>query len=255
MKTAAVSAPPTIWSRRPAIWFRLAYLAAVNSLFSAVYRVIRWTPGAGGAPRRTTARGWRGSRICTPTSVCAWARKRVPAYADFMAEHRHMLRVLRVESFRRRARTRTFAGTGSPSAAGTGATPSRERSSTNRPGRRASRTTGCGRRRSWTTYTRHRELGALSCPTERLFSMNAFSMGAWATGTNMGIALSKVSIVKSTGPDLEKIVDTIETFGREYDYLICAYPPFLKRVVDELGQNAGSTGQSPECTASSGAKG
>ena len=58
-----------------------------------------------------------------------------------------------------------------------------------------------------------------SFPTERLFAINAFSMGAWATGTNTGIALSKVAMVKSTGPDLEKIVDSIERFGAEYDYL------------------------------------
>ena len=73
-------------------------------------------------------------------------------------------------------------------------------------------------------------------PTERLFAINAFSMGAWATGTNMGIALSKVAMVKSTGPDLAKIVDTIELFGDEYDYLITAYPPFLKHVVDCLDE-------------------
>jgi len=74
-------------------------------------------------------------------------------------------------------------------------------------------------------------------PTERLFALNAFSMGAWATGTNMAIALSKVCMVKSTGPDIEKIVDTIESFGDGYDYLLCAYPPFLKHVVDALDRN------------------
>ena len=60
------------------------------------------------------------------------------------------------------------------------------------------------------------------------------AMGAWATGMNMGIALSKVCMVKSTGPDIEKIVDTLERFGDGYDYLICAYPPFLKHVADAL---------------------
>src|SRR5206468_2540794 len=68
-------------------------------------------------------------------------------------------------------------------------------------------------------------------PTERLFALNAFSMGAWATGTNMGVALSQACMVKSTGPDLDRIVDTIERFGDEFDYLITAYPPFLKHVV------------------------
>ena len=52
----------------------------------------------------------------------------------------------------------------------------------------------------------------------------------------MGIALSKVAMVKSTGPDLEKVVDTIEVFGDEFDYLVTAYPPFLKHVVDALDE-------------------
>jgi hypothetical protein len=35
---------------------------------------------------------------------------------------------------------------------------------------------------NWVRYT---------YPTERLFAINAFSVGAWATGTNVGIALSR----------------------------------------------------------------
>jgi phenylacetate-CoA ligase len=52
----------------------------------------------------------------------------------------------------------------------------------------------------------------------------------------MAIALSRVCMVKSTGPDLGKIVDTIERFGADYDYLVAAYPPFLKHVVDALDE-------------------
>src|SRR6266545_3129367 len=43
-------------------------------------------------------------------------------------------------------------------------------------------------------------------------------------------------MVKSTGPDLEKIIDTIEQFGPDYDYLVAGYPPFLKHVVDTLDE-------------------
>jgi phenylacetate-CoA ligase len=32
--------------------------------------------------------------------------------------------------------------------------------------------------------------------------------------------------IASTGPDLEKIVDTIQRFGGDYDFLVAAYPPF-----------------------------
>lgn len=69
---------------------------------------------------------------------------------------------------------------------------------------------------------------------ERLFVINAYSMGAWATGTNTGIAMAKIAMVKNTGPDLDKIVDTMRHFGPGYTYLVAAYPPFLKDLRDRL---------------------
>jgi phenylacetate-CoA ligase len=68
---------------------------------------------------------------------------------------------------------------------------------------------------------------------EPWITINAFSMGAWATGINMGIALQRNGVVKSTGPDMDKILHTLEFFGSSYHYLICGYPPFLKHFVDE----------------------
>ncbi len=65
-------------------------------------------------------------------------------------------------------------------------------------------------------------------------AINAFSMGAWATGVNMGEALSLHSVVKSTGPDLEKVLHTLEFFGPKPGYFICGYPPFLKLVLDSM---------------------
>ncbi|GAA2010844.1 hypothetical protein GCM10009755_22640 [Brevibacterium samyangense] len=67
-----------------------------------------------------------------------------------------------------------------------------------------------------------------------LFCINAFSMGAWATGTNTGQAMSKIAMVKNTGPDLTKILDTMRHFGPRFTYLISAYPPFLKHIVDAM---------------------
>ncbi len=67
-----------------------------------------------------------------------------------------------------------------------------------------------------------------------LFVINAYSMGAWATGTNTGIAMAKIAMVKNTGPDLAKIVDTLEHFGPGFTYLVTAYPPFLKDLRDVL---------------------
>jgi phenylacetate-CoA ligase len=71
-------------------------------------------------------------------------------------------------------------------------------------------------------------------PAPRRFVVNAYSMGAWATGTNTGIAMAQVAMVKNTGPDLRKIVDTVQHFGPGFDYIVTAYPPFLKHLRDLL---------------------
>jgi phenylacetate-CoA ligase len=65
-------------------------------------------------------------------------------------------------------------------------------------------------------------------------AINAFSMGAWATGQNMAQALEKHSTVKSTGADLDKVLHTLEFFGPRFGYFIAGYPPFLKTVLDEM---------------------
>ncbi|HEV7389492.1 MAG TPA: hypothetical protein VGN73_12850 [Gemmatimonadaceae bacterium] len=67
---------------------------------------------------------------------------------------------------------------------------------------------------------------------EKWITINGFSMGAWATGINMGLSLQKNGIVKNTGPDIAKILHTLRFFGPEYTYLITGYPPFLKHLVD-----------------------
>lgn len=69
-------------------------------------------------------------------------------------------------------------------------------------------------------------------PDEQLFVINAFALGPWATGMNVSMSMVDVSILKSTGPDVAKIVNTLKQFGPDYRYLICGYPPFLKRLVD-----------------------
>lgn len=71
-------------------------------------------------------------------------------------------------------------------------------------------------------------------PVDNLFCINAFSMGAWATGTTFNAAMQKIAIVKSPGPDVEAIIATLDTFGRDFDYLITAYPPFLKTLSDAM---------------------
>jgi phenylacetate-CoA ligase len=71
---------------------------------------------------------------------------------------------------------------------------------------------------------------------EPWITVNAFSMGAWATGVNLGIALQRESLVKCTGPDVDKILSTLEVFGSQRRYLVCGYPPFLKRLVDAAAE-------------------
>ena len=68
---------------------------------------------------------------------------------------------------------------------------------------------------------------------EPWITINAFSMGAWATGVNMGVALERNGVVKNTGPDMEKILHTLRFFGPRYRYVLCGYPPFLKHFIDE----------------------
>ena len=65
----------------------------------------------------------------------------------------------------------------------------------------------------------------------RLF-INAFALGPWATGMCVSSAVVDICLLKSTGPDIGKIVSTLKVFGPECDYVIAGYPPFLKMLVD-----------------------
>ena len=58
-----------------------------------------------------------------------------------------------------------------------------------------------------------------------MFVINAFSLGAWATGMNVTAALTRVSTIKSCGPDRDKIINTMREFGTGYTYVITSYPP------------------------------
>ncbi len=82
----------------------------------------------------------------------------------------------------------------------------------------------------------HRNIGFFAryaFGTQPLVTINAFSMGAWATGFNMSLGMLRHGIVKSTGPDIDKILSTLSYLGPTYRYLISGYPPFLKHLLDE----------------------
>ncbi len=63
--------------------------------------------------------------------------------------------------------------------------------------------------------------------------INTFAMGAWSTGFNTSLSLLEISRVKSTGPDLTKVIDTLLELGPRFDYVITGYPPFLKQIADD----------------------
>jgi phenylacetate-CoA ligase len=91
----------------------------------------------------------------------------------------------------------------------------------------------------------HRSLALLSrhllpADDRPLIVLNAFSMGAWATGTNVAAALRAIAVVKSCGPDIDKVLGTVRLLGAEPTYVVCGYPPFLRNLIDaaaERGQD------------------
>jgi phenylacetate-CoA ligase len=68
---------------------------------------------------------------------------------------------------------------------------------------------------------------------DKFVVLNTFSMGAWATGFNMALAAQSLGVVKSTGPDVDKIFHTMQFFGNKYPYILNGYPPFMKYLIDE----------------------
>ena len=68
---------------------------------------------------------------------------------------------------------------------------------------------------------------------EPIFVINAFVLGAWATGMIVSQSLGELCVMKSTGSDAKKIFSTMTSFGRGYHYVITGYPPFLKSLVDD----------------------
>jgi len=65
------------------------------------------------------------------------------------------------------------------------------------------------------------------------FVLNAFSLGAWATGMNVTASLTEVTMIKSIGPDPDKIIATIREFGPGFTYVVMSYPPFLKSLFED----------------------
>jgi phenylacetate-CoA ligase len=91
--------------------------------------------------------------------------------------------------------------------------------------------------RGWDERMNTKELLQLSFHSTfgkgEIFAFNAFVLGAWATGMIVSQSLGEVCIMKSTGSDAQKILDTMKYFGKGYNYVIMGYPPFLKSLIDD----------------------
>ena len=70
-----------------------------------------------------------------------------------------------------------------------------------------------------------------------IFFINAFALGPWATGMNVSMSVVDIAILKSVGPDAQKVINTLKFFGPKYNYIISGYPPFLKGLVDSTEIN------------------
>lgn len=67
---------------------------------------------------------------------------------------------------------------------------------------------------------------------EALMILNCFALGPWATGMSVSMSLAEVARLKSIGPDVEKLENSLRTFGPDYHYMIAGYPPFIRNFVD-----------------------
>ena len=73
---------------------------------------------------------------------------------------------------------------------------------------------------------------ALRFERDALFLINCFALGPWATGMNVSMSLVDAVILKSVGPDKQKLESTLRLFGPRYTYAIAGYPPFIKDFLD-----------------------
>ncbi|HEY4058233.1 MAG TPA: hypothetical protein VGM39_16585 [Kofleriaceae bacterium] len=161
-------------------------------------------------------------------ALAAWlAYWRVPAYRDFVREH-GVRPAMRFADFpvtskatyvHRYGLARICRGgvlpprgvidesSGSSGTANNWARGPRERAATARAIRRAARTTFGDR---------------------DFIVLNAFALGPWATGMAVSMALADAYLVKSIGPDVQKVIASLQTLGTGRPYLIAGYPPFLR---------------------------
>ena len=187
------------------------------------------------APGFERLRWWLGRRRAQRT--VARTVRRVPAYRAFLAERGVSSRALprSLSALPETDKSSYIARYPIPERCVGGGSRAAGSSSTSPRARPAPRPAGCGAR--WSGGRRARSCASASCATPSedrpVFVINAFSLGAWATGMNVTAALTRVSTIKSCGPDRDKIINTMREFGTGYTYVITSYPPFLKGLLED----------------------
>lgn len=63
--------------------------------------------------------------------------------------------------------------------------------------------------------------------------ISAWSTGPWATGVKFCELMEKIALVKNTATDPQDIIETLKMFGKNRNYLLSGYPPFLKNLIDD----------------------
>lgn len=63
--------------------------------------------------------------------------------------------------------------------------------------------------------------------------ISAWSTGPWATGVKFCELMEKIALVKNTATDPQDIIETMKMFGKNRNYLLSGYPPFLKNLIDD----------------------
>lgn len=68
------------------------------------------------------------------------------------------------------------------------------------------------------------------------FVLSAWSTGPWATGIKFCEMMERISLVKNTSTDAKDLIETIKMFGKEKNYLVSGYPPFVKNLIDDYSE-------------------
>ena len=233
-----------IWSRPPLLWVRIAYLTLLNAAFSGLYRFVR-----------SHYRLWRwSSRHYNPTLdglahlhaylMCAWSKKRIPAYAQFLADSGHVFRIFELSSFPETSKESYVQRYGFAERCRDGRIPDRRhaRRRVGRVVRQAVQLAALGEELQQRA-PEHGQLGAVHVPYPAALRDQRVLDGRLGDRHEHGHRAGAGRMVKSTGPDLEKIVDTLERLRRRLrlpDRGVSAVPQARRRRLDASPASTGS---------------